>query len=127
MASKQRFCSTKHRVYASREGVGPNVHRKAADPDDADTSITAAIRAAEAYTQIPIADTKTVAGIRIERLRADPATWKVTIPSGSVTAAAKIHQALHDHIGDLVTLANLLSGPIEEPRLVIQTRAQKRR
>ena len=127
MAVKQRFCSTKHRVYASREGIGPNTAaRKPISDDDADTSIATAIRAAEAFTNVPIADTKTVAAIRVERKSADPATWEVTVPSGSITAATKIHQALVTHIGDLVTLANNLGRAADEPQLVISTRRRKR-
>jgi len=125
MAAKQRFCSTKHRVYASRKGVGPNIAEQTGSEDHTDdVSIGAAIRAAEAFTPVSIGDTKTVASIRVERVGADPMSWKVTVPSGSVTAATKIHQALCDHIGDLVALANLLGRPIGEPQLVIRTRAQ---
>ena len=126
MAAKQRFCCTKHRVYASREGVGPNIAQRSTSDADTDTTIAAAICAAEAFTPIIIADTKTVAAIKVERKRADPSSWSVTVPSGSILAAGKIHQALADRIGDLITLANLLAQPAGEPRLILQTRGRKR-
>ena len=109
MASKQRFCSTKHRVYASREGLyADTADRKPNSEADADHSVAAALRAADAFAPVPIADTKTVAAIRIKRPRADPGSWDVTVPSGSTLAATKIYQALIEHIGDLLTLANKL-------------------
>ena len=89
MAAKQRFCSTKHRVYASREGVGPNIAEKPKSEHNADVSIGAAIRSAEAFTPVPIGDTRTVEAIRVERVDADPVSWKVTVPSGSITAATR--------------------------------------
>jgi hypothetical protein len=109
MASKQRFCCVNHRIYANREGLHRDtaeVKPKAEAPEN--HSIGAALRAAEAFTPVPIGDTKTVAAIRIERNGADPSTWEVTVPSASTLAAAKIHQALIEHIGDLLTLANKL-------------------
>jgi hypothetical protein len=128
MAAKQRFCCTKHRVYASREGLyADTADAKPNSEVDTDHSIAAALRAAEAFTPVPIGDTKTVAAIRVERKGRDPSTWEVTVPSPSALAATKIHQALANHIGDLLTLANKLGRAAGEPQLVISTRAQKRK
>ena len=120
MAAKQRFCCTAHRVYASREGLYAG-----ATETDADYSVAAALAAAQAFTPVPIADHKTVAAIRVDRKRPDPAMWTVTMPSWSVLAAAKIYQALHEHIGDLVTLANKLGQAAGEPLLVISARSRR--
>lgn len=123
MADKQRFCSTKHRVYASREGVGPNMaSRKLDNEADSDTSINAALRAAEAFTPVKIAEHKTVLAIKVRRTRPDPGSWEVTVPSASSLAATKIREALVDHIGDLLTLANKLGAAAGEPVLILSTR-----
>jgi hypothetical protein len=128
MAAKQRFCSTNHRVYASREGLYADTADKRPNiAADSDTSIAAALSAAQAFTPVHLADTKTVASIRVERGSADPVTWKVTVPSGSTVAAGKIYQALASHIGDLVTLANKLGQAADEPQLVINTRTRRKR
>jgi hypothetical protein len=127
MAHKQRFCSTKCRVYASREGLyatTAGTKKHPADPDE-DTSIAAALRAAEAFTPVPIADHKTVAAIKVRRHRADPASWEVTVPKTSALAAAKIRETLMEHIGDLVMLANKLGQVTEEPLLVLHTRKRR--
>jgi hypothetical protein len=128
MAYKQRFCCTKHRVYAGRKGLqaSTSVDDSSTERDNADTTVATALAAAQAFTPVHIAETKTVAAIRVERKGADPVTWEVRVPSNSVAAATKIYQALHEHIGDLVTLANLLGRAAGEPQLVIRTRATKR-
>jgi hypothetical protein len=126
MAAKQRFCSTKHRIYAHREGLyADTADKKPNSEADEDYSVAAALRAAEAFTPVHIADHKTVAAIRIKRNRPDPSTWEVTMPSTSSLAAAKIHQALHEHIGDLVMLANKLGQAAGEPLLVIGKRRKR--
>jgi hypothetical protein len=126
MASKQRFCCTKHRVYASREGLyADTADRKPSSEAEADQSVAAALRAAEAFTPVHIADTKTVSAIHIHRKHKDPVTWEVSMPSTSHLAAAKIREALVDHIGDLVTLANKLGSAAGEPLLVIGTRKRR--
>jgi len=126
MASKQRFCSTKHRVYASREGLYANTAAdKPKTEDEGDTSITAALAAAHAFTTVPIADHKTVAAIRIMRRRPDPSSWDITVPAASKLAATKIHEALTAHIGDLLMLANKLGAAAGEPQLVISTRRKR--
>ena len=126
MASKQRFCSTKHRIYASREGLyADTADRKPTSEADADQLVAAALRAAQAFTPVPVPDHKTVAAIRVVRKRADPGTWEVTMPKGSTLAAAKIREALENHIGDLVTLANKLGVPAGEPVVVIGTRRKR--
>ena len=126
MAAKQRFCSTKHRVYASREGLYRDTTTKAKGEADSDTSITAALNAARNCTPVPVADHKTVAAIRVERKRADPGSWVVTVPKTSTLAATEIHEALTAHIGDLLTLCNLLGQACDEPHLVINTRTRRR-
>jgi hypothetical protein len=127
MASKQRFCCTKHRIYANREGLyADTAVKKTGSGADGDHSVAAALSAAQAFTPVHIADHKTVAAIRIKRHRADPGTWEVTMPSTSALAAGKIHEALRNHIDDLLTLANKLGQAAGEPLLVLQTRARKR-
>lgn len=121
MASKQRFCCTKHRVYANRDGLYADTSEtKPRNEADADTSVAAALRAAQAFTPVHIADHKTVAAIKIRRTRKDPSTWEVTIPPNSTLAASKIRDALTNHIGDLITLANKLRQ--DEPLLHLTTR-----
>jgi hypothetical protein len=127
MAAKQRFCCTKHRVYASREGLyrATDAAEGHGDSEDTDSSVAAALRAAQAFTPVRLAETKTVASIRVRRTGADPVTWEVSVPSHSVTAATNIHQALTEYIGDLLTLANKLGAAIDEPRLVIGIRRKR--
>jgi hypothetical protein len=126
MAAKQRFCCTKHRVYAHRDGVyGNTADEKTNREADTDYSVEAALRAAQAFTTVHIGDTKTVAAIRIDRRRADPSSWAVTMPANSHVAAAKIHEALREHIDNLLTLANKLGQAAGEPLLVIQTRRKR--
>jgi hypothetical protein len=122
MASKQRFCCTKHRVYASRDGLYADTadHKPGAETEQ-DTSISAALRAADAFTPVHIADHKTVAAIKIRRRHKDPSTWEATIPPNSTLAASKIREALVSHIGDLITLANKLRQP-DEPLHHLATR-----
>ena len=127
MASKQRFCSTKHRVYASREGLYANTaaDKPKGEHHEDDTTIATALTAAHAFTTVPIADHKTVAAIRIVRRRADPSSWDITVPAASKLAATKIHEALTAHIGDLLMLANKLGAAAGEPQLVISTRRKR--
>jgi hypothetical protein len=126
MAAKQRFCSTKHRIYASREGLyADTADRKTSSESEADTSVAAALRAAQAFTPVPVPDHKTVAAIRVVRKRADPGTWEVTMPSTSTLAAVKIHQALREHVDDLLALANKLGQAAGEPLLVLHTRRKR--
>ena len=66
--------------------------------------------AADAFTPVPIADHKTVAAIRVVRKTRDPGSWEVHVPASSGLAASKIHQALIEHIGDMLTLANKLGA-----------------
>ena len=124
----QRFCSNKHRVYASRYGAefgGPSPAAKVARVGPADQTIAAALAAARAFTPVPIADHKTVAAIRVERPGPDPMSWSATIPKGSVNAAAQIHARLVDHAGDLITLANKLGERIGEPKHSVRTGARR--
>jgi hypothetical protein len=128
MASKQRFCSTKHRVYASREGLyADRADNKPGSEADGDHSIEAALRAAHAFTPVPVGDTKTVAAIRVQRRRADPSSWEVSMPSASHLAAGKIHQALIEHVGDLLMLANKLGSAIDEPLQHLRTSRSRSR
>lgn len=124
----QRFCSPKCRVYASRYDTdgGPSV-RPAAGIEPADESIGAALQAARNFTPIVIPDHKTVAAIRVRRPVTDPNLWEVAVPANSVIAAGRIHEALSSHIGDLMALANRLGEQAGFPRLVLQTRAARRK
>jgi hypothetical protein len=126
MAAKQRFCCTTHRVYASREGLyADTASRKPGGGDDGDTSVLAALHAAQSYTPVPIPDHKTVAGIKVIRHRADPNSWEVRAPSSSALAAGKIHAALSSHVGDLLTLANKLGAVNDEPLLSLRTHSRR--
>jgi hypothetical protein len=126
MAAKQRFCSTRCRVYANREGLyADTADRKQSAETEGDWSVAAALRAAQAFSPVPVPDHKTVAAIRVKRPHADPSTWQVLAPSSSALAAAKIREALTNHIGDLLTLANKLGAVADEPLLVIGTRKRK--
>jgi hypothetical protein len=123
MAAKQRFCCAKHRVYANREGLyGNTAEKKPRRQDDGDTTVAAALAAAQAYTTVHVADTKAVAAIRIKRHGPAPSTWEVAMPSNSHVAAGRIREDLAAHIDDLVTLANKLGVPAGEQRLFIGTR-----
>jgi hypothetical protein len=125
----QRFCSTKHRVYASRYGADYGKPAQPAGPagPPADESIAAALQAARNFTPVGIPDHKTVAAIKVSRQAGpDPNLWKVTMPGGSTVAAGRIHQALTSHIGDMIALANKLGAEAGEPHLVLQTRAARK-
>lgn len=126
--SHQRFCSNLCRLHDFRYGGSPRTATAGTvAPEAADTTISAAIKAAEAFTPITIADHKTVTAMQITRPTPDPNTWTVTVPANSAVAATKIHQELVMRIGDLAAFANKLGAQIDEPRIVLQTRSAKTR
>jgi hypothetical protein len=118
MAHKQRFCSTRHRIYYNREGGAP-VHKDTAAAAG-DTSLGAAVSAVMTFTAVEVPGTKAAQSIRVQRPRADPNGWAVAVPQVSSAAAAKVRDALLSRAGDLVTLANKLTGDGEE-RVVLRS------
>jgi hypothetical protein len=126
--SHQRFCSNICRLHDFRYG-GPSgntpADKTAAESGPADTTISSAIRAAEAFTPIVIGDHKTTAAIKVGRAGPDPNAWTVTVPPNSAIAATKIHQELTMRIQDLTAFANKLGAQIGEPRIVLQTRTAR--
>src|SRR5450755_2637568 len=122
----QRFCSNLCRLHGFRYGAIQPIAKPDA-PEPADTSISAAMQAAEAFTPITIPDHKTVDAIKVKRSAADPNLWTVTVPPNSAIAAVKIHQALTMRIQDLASFANKLGASIGEPRLIVQTRTSGQR
>jgi hypothetical protein len=126
----QRFCSTRHRVYANRYGAeyGHTVSASApANGQPADHSIGAALAAARDGCPVHIAETKTVAAIRIERPGPDPNHWIAHVPPNSSGAAGKIHGDLINQIGDLIALANKLGAANGEPLYSLRTKPRPKR
>lgn len=123
------FCSDKCRVYYhlyDQYDAAPAAGHSA-DPGPTDESIGAALAAARSFTPVTIADHKTVAAIRVSRPGPDPNDWKVSVPANSAVAAGRIYDALFNHIGDLVSLANKLGAEADKPRVKLQTVASRKK
>jgi hypothetical protein len=119
----QKFCCRNHRVYFHREGGGliDAPEARAAIGSEPVNSLAGALMV---LATIDLPTTAAIRAITVDRVGHYPATWVVTVPPKSATAAEKVRDKLMEAEDDLKTLRRKLEQAIKPTKAPARGRSR---